>query len=55
MSQAGGQIVVHVPAVAVTYIYFLILVWSSVSAASLFEESGKKNNAFKREAGNIHL
>ena len=50
MSQASGQIAVHVPAVSVTYIYFLILVWSSVSGASDFVESGKKNNAFKGKA-----
>jgi hypothetical protein len=54
MRQASGQIAVHVPAVAVTYIYFLILVWSSVSRASDCVESGKKNNAVKGGAGNIH-
>lgn len=55
MSQAGGQIAVHGPAVLVTYIHFPNLVWSSVSAASNLEEGGKEGNVFKGETGRIQL
>lgn len=53
MSQAGGQIVVHDPAVWVTYIRFLKLVWSSLSGTSNFVKGSRKNNAFKGGAGSI--
>lgn len=49
MSQAGGQIAVHGPAVLLTYIHFPNLVWSSVVRASNLVESGKEGIAFKEE------
>lgn len=42
MSQAGGQIAVHGPAVLMTHIHFPSLARSSVSAASNLVESGKE-------------
>lgn len=55
MSQAGGQIAVHGPAVLVTYIHFPNLVWRSVSGASNLVEGGKEDNAFKGGTGSIQL
>lgn len=55
MSQAGGQIAVHGPAVLVTYIHFPSLVWSSIPAASNLVEDSKKGNVFMEETGRIQL